>query len=641
MKINIITAALFLVTSILLSACVGTIKEADPISTKAASETDKSVGEYVGITSATAISNTRVEVTFPSAEGDADNIAYVIRYDGQQIPTYIYGSALRPDYRGLLKYTVRDLQSDSRYSFSVQVRNVKTNLESANNLAKTTKTFNNATAIFNGISVARNLSGADGLNGIEVIWPEAETRGGVVSKDEVDPIEYQVTVIDANYLNPGDMNNESFGEPRRKIYSIQGNKRSATINGLKAGTKYYVQTRAVHHGFSLPVNANNINYKKEQNTNYLEISTYSENLGSLNFDNASLKSAFPPGIGGLYSIDLTWTAPQGNFDHYRIYYAVESAADLSNYLNTATVDLNCQGTETANPNVRCQFVDSIFHHFLLTGLETNTKFRVALAVCLTRSCEAGKRVFSNVIPHTTTPPVAAFRGITSIETAKDIVKLDRLYLNYEPPEFTSGNISGFVIQYFGTDANNTSPISLNDSDSLNISMLDVQPFDYRTDTVIEVSGVDPSSPAPYCFLITPFTYNNDGTKTLHRGGLIPQCKIPQMKGPTVAEFAGIDSFACSPTSRQVTLYWTKPASGIYNSFELFYAVNAPSFNFGDAFDWENNFYERIIIDPSRTSFTLTNLEPGKNYRLGLISFYDFINGPIRSELNSNTIQCNP
>jgi len=625
----------------LLMSCVGTIKDANPLSTKAASTNDKAMSNYGGISAATAISNTRVEVVFPPADGDADQLAYVIRYDGQQIPTYVYGSSLKPDYRGLLKHTILNLQSDSLYAFSVQVRNIKTNVESSNNISKVTKTFNNATAIFNGISVARNLPGADGLNGIEVIWAEAEIRGGVVSKDEVDPIEYQVTVIDASSLNPGDMNDTNFSDPVRKIYSIQGNKRSATINGLKAGTKYFVQVRAVHYGYSIPANSSNINYKKEVNTNYLEISTYSDDLGNLNFDNGSLVTAFPPGIAGLYATQLDWESPEGNFDHYRIYYSIDGTSNVSSFLNSGMLDPACSGTETSDSNINCQFVDSNVSSFLLTGLETNTKYNMALAVCLSRTCENGKRIVSNIKTHTTTPPVASFRGISSIDAAKDINKLDRMFLNFESPDFTSGNISGFVVDYYGIDITNPSPMSLNDSDVLNTTLLTVQPFDFRNDTTIEISGIDPSSSTPYCFLIVPFTYNNDGSKTLHKTGLIPQCKVPQIKGPTLLEFAGIDSHACSPLSREISLTWIKPLSGIYDSFELFYTVNAGSFNFGEAFDWINNpTYHRIQLLPSKTGATLSNLQPGKTYRVGVISFYDSINGPIRSEINNNTIQCN-
>ena len=642
MLTNIKILTIHLMLNILISGCVGTIKSTAPINTKAQVSNDKTIGQYPGIIEAVAISNNRAEIIFPPNEGDSDQIAYVIRYDGQQIPTYVFGSGIKPDYRGFLKYTVTNLQADTTYSFSVQVRNVKNNIESSNNSLRNIKTYNNATAIFNGISIVRNLSGADGLNGIEAIWPEAEIRGGVVSKDEIDPIEYQVTIIDSNFLNPGDMNNIVYTEPNRKVFSIQGSKRSAIINGLKSGTKYFVQVRATHYGYSFPYNSSNKNYKKEANTNYLEITTYSENVGNLNFDNNSLKTSFPAGNAGLYSINLNWQVPEGNFDHYRIFYSIDGKTNLSNFLNTGNFDNSCTGIETDDVNIRCQFANSNVNNFLLTGLETNTKFNLAVAVCLTRSCESGKRIISNLKLHTTTPEVANFRGITSISLAKDLTKLDRMYLNFESPDFNSGNIAGFNVEYYGADTNNPSPIIINDLEIINPTQLDVQPFDYRLDKIIEISGINPSSSTPYCFLIIPFTYNNDGSKTTHRVGLIPQCKIPQIKGPTILDFPGVDAFVCKLQSKEIEINWSTPNVGIYSHFEIFYTSENIPFNFGDAFSWDDPLspYNRILVDSSKTKFSLSNLQPGKSYKVGILSFYDSINGIIRSENNLNIVHCN-
>ena len=642
MKKNITILTISLILNILIIGCVGTIKSANPISTKAKFSNDKNISEYPGILEANAISNSRAEIIFSPIEGDPDQIAYVIRYDGQQIPTYVFGSGLKPDYRGLLKHTITNLIPDTNYSFSVQVRNVKSNVESANNNSKNTKTYSNTTAIFNGISILRNLSGADGLNGFEVIWPEAETRGGTVNKEESDPIEYKITIIDSNFLNPGDMNNNSYGEPNRKTFSIQEGKRSAIINGLKPGTKYYAQVRTIHHGYSLPVNSSNKNYKLESNTNYLEISTYSENIGNLNFNNNSLKTSFPPGNSGLYAINLSWLAPEGNFDHYRVYYAIDDEkTNLSNFLNTSSFDSTCAGIETSDINIKCQFVNSNLSNFLLTGLETNTRFNLALVICLTRSCESGKRIVSNLKNHTTTPLVANFNGITSIKLAKDLTKLDRMFLHFESPDFNSGNISGFNVEYFGADTNNPTPITLNDPDIINSTELSVHAFDYRLDKIIEISGINPSSSAAYCFLITPFTFNNDGTKSIHRRGLIPQCKIPEIKGPTLLDFPGLDTYNCKSVTKEIEISWITPNEGIYSHYEIFYTSENISFNFGDAILWDTppTAYKRILVDPSKFKFTLSNLQTGKNYKIGILTFYNSINGIIRSENNINIVQC--
>ena len=337
---------------LLSSGCVGTVKDADPITTKASSSTDSSVQDYPGINSATAISDSRVEISFPPVLGDSDNIAYVIRYGGQLLSTYVQAASLRPDYRGLLRYTVSGLQADSQYDFNVQARNISTGAESTNSSSKTARSFSNATARFSGITQARNLSGANGLNGIEVFWNEAEVRGGTVNKDEIDPIEYQITVIDGTSLNPGNMNDASFSEPVRKIFSVNPSKRSAIVNGLTQGRKYYVQVRAIHYGYSL--NSSDSTYKLEQNTNYLEISTYSDDIANLDFDNSSFSTSFPEGAGGLYSLIGNWTSPVGNFDHYRIYYVDKTAnpsLSLSDFLNTSDVNAFCFGAEIQNAAV--------------------------------------------------------------------------------------------------------------------------------------------------------------------------------------------------------------------------------------------------------------------------------------------------
>ena len=79
------------------------------------------------------------------------------------------------------------------------------------------------------------------------------------------------------------MNNKTYSEPFRKVVSVAKSKRNLVVNGLNSNTKYYVQVRAIHSGYSL--NSGSPNYKVEQNTNYLEITTYSEDLANLNFNN--------------------------------------------------------------------------------------------------------------------------------------------------------------------------------------------------------------------------------------------------------------------------------------------------------------------------------------------------------------------
>ncbi len=628
---------IILLTAVFNMSCVGTIKDANPILTKATSSKDTSIQDYPGISNVKAISDSRVEVFFPPIAGDSDEISYVIRYGGQLLSTYIQASSLRPDFRGMLKVTISSLQADSTYDFNIQARNVTTGAESTNASSKTARTFSNATARFTGITQVRNLSGANGLNGIEVFWNEAEVRGGIVTKDEIDPIEYKVTVIDATSLNPGNMNDVNFSEPFRKVFSAAPDKRSIVVNGLNQGTKYYVQVRAIHHGFSL--NSSDAAYKLEENTNYLEISTYTEDLANLNFDIASFVTTFPVGASGLYSLIANWVSPNGNFDHYRLYYAVNGVANVTTFLGSAITNSFCFGSETDDANVKCEYVDFTKKNYTLTGLLPNTKYDLVLAVCLTADCPRSKRTLSILRNHITTPSVATFTGISSIDTAKTLGDLNKLFLNIPLPDFTSGNISGLLVDYYGSDPTNPSPVPLNNSDEANTSELTVDIFDYMTDRTIAISGVDPTAAVPYCFMVYPFTYNNDGSKNLFKTGLTPRCQVPAIIGPKATAFTGVTNVTCDTAAREANVDWTRPTTGIFNKYEFYYSKNNPFFSFGTAIDPASTGYTKIIVDGTQTSTTLTDLEPGATYRFGVLTMYQSIDGIVRSEFNTSIGQC--
>lgn len=625
-----------------LSSCVGTIKDANKDLTKASQSVDISKVNYIGILNAKAISNNKVEITFPQSELDPDDIAYVIRYDGLQVPIYLFGTALRPDYKGQLRYTVQDLRIDSIYSFSVQVRNVKTDIESNNSVLKQVKTFSNLTANFNGVSELRNLSGASGTTGIEVFWNPAEVKGSVINKDEIDPIEYRVTVIDGSVLNPGSMNDESFSDPNRKIVSAGNDKRSVVISGLQAGRKYFVQVRAIHYGYSLY--SGDVNYLNEQNTKYLQISTYSEDLSDINFDESSFVLSLPPGNSGLYALSASWATPEGNFDHYRIYYAAKGATNLTNYLNSNSGNAICGGVESLDSAISCLAFPTTSHiNNLITGLSVNINYDVILAICISTKCEIGKRIITSAVSKTTTPNVADFQGIKTIDQPTSLAKLDQIYLNFDLPNFLSGNISGYILQYYGSDPANI-PLSVNDSDVVNITGLTVLPYNYQLDTSITVAGIDTLQMNQYCFKLVPFSYNFDGSKTFGDTSTIsPMCITPQIKAPDKISFPGIDinssALTCNASTLSVTINWVVPTTGIYSNFELFYQNDQSSFSFGNAIDWTNNTYQRILLNPKITSYQFTGLQPGKTYRFGVLTYYSSTDGPIRSEYNSNYFTC--
>lgn len=639
MKVAFKIIALAIVTTIVFG-CVGTIQDANNDLSKAADSTDNIKLTYSGIVSAVPIANDKVEVFFPQSELDADSTAYVIRYDGLQVPIYVYGTSLRPDYRGLLRFTVSGLRIDTTYTFSIQVRDVKTGVESNNTATKQVKTFANFTANFNGITEVRNLSGDEGTTGIQVVWVPAEIKGGI-QKDEIDPIEYQITLIDGTVLNPGSMNDTAFSDPVRKVISAGADKRSVTINGLLPGRKYFVQVRAIHYGYS-QFSADR-NYLLEKNTRYLQISTYSDDMSSINFDESSFRLTLPPGSGGLYSLAASWTTPEGNFDHYRLYYTLQGATSLTNYLSAEDGDAVCNGTETLNNAISCIPVASNHNlNNLITGLDVNKTYDVVLAICASLRCEKSKRIYTSVFTQTTTPAVADFQGIKSIDPAKSITNLDQITLNFDLPNFLSGNISGYILRYYGNDPSNASPFSVNDPDVLNTTGLSVLPYNVQNDTSITVTGVDPLTTDQYCFMLVPFSYNFDGTKNYgDTSGIVPKCVLPSIKGPDKNQFPGIDldASSCDVINSSVTLKWNAPAAGIFSNYEIFSVNDQPSFTFSSAVDYANNTYERLLLNSTTTNYRFIGLQPGKTYRFGVLTYYSSIDGPIRSEYNTNLFSC--
>ena len=640
-----IQSILLILFSFVFSACVGTVKTLDPTSTRVLSSADQSLANFEGLNSAVAVSDKKVELFFTPIASKIDNYSYIINYDGQVASTYVSANTLTPDYRGFVKYTVTGLDQNKKYTFNVQARDLTTQNESSNNIKIAATTFANPTANFVGVSETRNLSGSAGLNGIEVIWPQAEVKGTEISRNDIDPVEYKITVIDSTSLNPGNMNDPSFGEPLRKVISASSAQRNLIVNGLKPGIKYYVQVRAIHYAFA--ANSADINYKVEENTTYSEITTYTDDLASVNFTNTSFYLSWPSGFGGLYALIGSWTAPKGNFDHYRMYYAVASnSINLNSFMNGAQgeVDALCSGAETNNSDISCMEADSDQLTGTISGLQPNTTYNVILAVCVTATCERTRRVISTMQNRSTTPNLANFQGITTILPSNDINNLNTAKLNFNLPDFSTGAISGYLVDSYGSDITND-PVTLNDSSVVNTTPFTVDDFDYMTATSLTVRGINYSSTDRQCFLAYPFSYTMMGTKITSKAGLTPVCFTPSLAGPSATDFPGFSSTSdsCSKAGKQVYLGWTAPTVGIYDSYEIFYIKSTTeNFSFSSAMQWETNpNYHRIVLDKDQTSYTLTNMATGSGaiYKIGILTYFNSSTSAVRSDYNFQTITC--
>lgn len=655
----LITALTFFVS------CVGTVEDKNPPTTKS-SDSSKIPLAFDGIFDAIAVGHDKVDVFFFPATGGSGDFTYIITYDGIAAPITAPGEVLRPDYRGLLKYTVTGLEINKLYTFQVQARDNTTEQQSFNTANFKATTFANKTCDFTGIVTAFPLPGSEGLNAIKVTWPLAVQLGTVIFPDEQDPTQYVITVIDADALSPGQMNDTSFGPPNRKIFFADKTARSANVYGLLPGKKYFVQVRCEHKGYF--DFGSNPTYRRETNVNYIEVETLSGGSSSLTFNSANFVVQRADGAAGINTLKAIWGSAEGAFDHYRLYYTrneatqsdpgLDSLIDFNNLpsysagscssiclpgtANTSRTD--CYNASAANRWVDCKKLQFDEVETLFSGLEEKVNYDVKLVVCQDLSCSVN---VDSGAPRqmSTDPPMATFAGLSTIEPPRDADELGTIYLKFNPPDFNSGILDGLIVANRQDDGSDK---ELNASDVTNTTNYVVGYFDYRSAFEIPVNGIDPyDGAANYCFKAYPFIINNDLslTKLDPTDHQIPVC-LPKSDStnnyifpPTKEEFPG--SFPPSPGSQSVSLTWNHPPKGIYDRYEIFYrnTNGGQTFNLNAAIsDWQDNnvmdTYERVVVSRYYTNKTIENLNPCETYSFGMVTYYVGLDGnEYRSESN--------
>ncbi|MEK6624265.1 MAG: fibronectin type III domain-containing protein, partial [Bdellovibrionota bacterium] len=545
---------------------------------------------------------------------------------------------LKPNYLGLLVYTVVGLDTNATYNFEVQVKNLKTAGYSQATAQKSATTFANVTANFLGIQNVKTMPGLAGITSVKVEWVEAEKQGSAYVPKDIDPKKYVVELVDASFLSPGDLHNAGYSEPQRKIVYVNSGEINTVVGGLQGDTLYYVSVRCIHVGYTKY--GSDINYKKEVNSKYMEVRTLKGGINNIDFNTEGVTVALMPGTQGLTSVSAQWEEAAGAFDSYRVFYSTSAA--IESYL-AGTVDGVCDGQETANPSYYCKQVDYLTTSAILIDMLPNTNYKVVVVVCQSATCAVGTRVLSSVKTIVTTPPVATYAGVTSILKAREFNKLDELYLQVTPPDLSSGIMDGVIVEY--TNYLGSVIVPLNHPQPLsypNISPLSILSFNFQSATELVVTGVYPFSSDAYCFRAFPYTWES-GKVVKHDETAIAFCVTPEVKAPTVEQFAGVTD-PCLPGTAPggLLISWEKPSSGVYSHFEILIRPEG-SFDFGTATssDPPPAPYIRRLVSENLTSYTVEGLISGQQYRVGVLTYVN-VNGTIkRSDFNNVTSVCTP
>lgn len=637
----------------LFASCVGTIDDKNPNTTKG-SEAGSALVFFNGINKAEPVSDEKINVFFEPAQGSAQDLTYLVSYDGLAVPFSYPATLLRPEYNGLLKVTISGLNINSAYNFQVQVRNTLGQTSKSDKSIKV-RTFSNKTARFQGIKSVKNLSGVDGRYAVRVEWTGADDSGKTL-KDPRDPINYEIVLLrklkesdsSAQTANPSQFDNKSLPNEVRKEIIVSSDKLFHQVNGLEAGTEYYVRVRCTHDEFS--DNSTNPLYKREENTDYREIKTLSSNGDPLEFDQNSLTFILDQGPSGLNSFNLTWDPAKGSFDHYRIYYREFTPDNIqwpttevfSSYYGGFPKDQLLPICNGADPRLGkeywyCQKEEFSASTATLTDLKPFTKYMVHLIACYEADCapKAPNPAFDEYNSNTdpiTNPGIASFSGIEEVINPKYYWALGEVYLKVTPPDLSSGVADGLLVGMQVQDDNgdlifSSGPTAgeINDYQIINSPDVDnttspyqVPPFDFETTEEIVVRGVDPTSDNTYCFTVMPFTWQN-GSAVAFKDSAVQECQKIVIQPPTLSQFQGFTGYQIDTNDNSVTLSWNSPTGGLYDKFVVWIRNDGTQFNYSDVNGLANPpAYYRFELPFSARTFTAPFLTPG-NYQFGILT----------------------
>ena len=626
-NLNIYSYCLCALLVLPFGGCVGTVEDANPSVTKGSTTTQAPL-IFNGIYEAVSIADEKVDVFFYPASGDNTDLTYQIYYDGLETPISVPATTLTKDYRGLLKYTVTGLSINTNYSFKVQVKNLEGNSSESTNTA-TVQTFSNVTCDFAGISNVRNLSGEDGRTALRVEWPAARKEGSDFVSKNLDPEQYEITLLNTESLTPEAFDDDYFGEPDRKVVYVDGDKIYHQVNGLQEGTEYFVRVRCIHYEYLS--NGADSSYKKEENSDYYVAETLSDDLSSIDVD----LSTFQVSVASFNSINASWEAAEGSFQEYRIYYHnLDDDALAWASFKTSKSDV-CSGEDSINDNWFCKKVDYDKTSTVIADLDSLANYEMYLVICLSSDCSNSESlVYETDSPYYIYPGVATFAGITNIENPRNYWAIDEIYLTIATPDYSTGILDGLIVEMKARSAGPTADTQLNNPDGGNTTDYQVAEFDYTTDTEITITGIDATSSEQYCFSVLPYIYNN-GEVEIDRDAESISCLIPAIELPTIDEYEGIDSgsVVANTVTNSLTVSWSAPSGGVYDSYIVFIkeVSDGSSFSFTDAVAGSSE-YTAVEVPYGTLSKTLSFLPDGI-YRVGVLAYYSAENK--YSDFNNN------
>ncbi len=643
-KMFILKNLLSLLVISLLTSCVGTVEEAgvDGSFTTVVNEINI---QFTGVEEVVGISDSRIEVFFRPAQGESGKYNYKINLGGGLVPVSVPTEVLATtDYRGYLKYTLKDLNPGYLYKISIDVQDQESKLTYKTDKVLEARTFFQKTCNFNGIDSVENLPGTAGTDSLTIKWSNAEVTSKGIKPDKGDPREYEITLIDAKSYKPSNFFDvDLLGGVGRYTTLVTHDEFSSeyVYRGLPSGTEFFIKVRCYNKEESeRPGDKGNPQYDGEMNTNYVKIATLDDTLASIDYDADKILLIRGSGEDATKTFSITWDDVQGVFDHYRIYYTQNATFDESNIIDDCSVNVpdNSQGG-----SIYCKKIPYNENRVQVFPLASNSLYQVAFVLCQDLSCSTGKRIMMKTWEYDTRVPDSAFFGLTSISAATRLQDLGKLTLAFAKPDSTNGTFDGYTVLYKSGSLTATAQ-DITDPDTYT-GQIEVEPYTTASDEKLTLTNVDYGQ--THCFNVGIFRWKTDGTKQQITNEAW-SCITPEVLAPSNSEFTGLTEG--ESTSRflksALTIYWDLPTQGVYERYVVFLKHNgATSFSFNDAINETSvgnytNYYRYEINDPAAESFSLDYVTPGGSFVFGILTEIVTRGGSFHSTNNTAIITCN-
>jgi hypothetical protein len=657
----------------LFVSCVGKIEEAAaPVTTEF--NRPKTFFNYKGIIRASAISHNKIELLFTKVEVDPltesqEDYYYKLYVNDDQNGLEIIPSTLTSNLGGSYYYIVDNLQMNTIYAFTVRAFNRKTGAESKKEERVLLRTMSNTVSDFLGISKVDLTPGSESTS-VRVTFNRIAQP--VDKNNPYSPVRVELYYSE----NPSELMNLT--SPQLTLPSTPGSELPSnyqtnfTVQGLTPNTTYYFRVRAIHRIFAQNESQVYNPYDRERNTKYLSIKTVSSQVMANINDPREFKVQRANGILAYSQVQASWVPPTGNYKGYRLVYAKSSVANFENVLtqvSSKTGDFKDPagffGVLNIGPENRFKEIETLtpgesyyFQLFLCRDSLTNCPL-----VDSAGSTTAPAPRFDKVGPVKVEPVLAAFTGINKIISPRTMEEYNnkQIILEFAPPSLGIGWAD--TMRFFCFSG--TSEVQLPTPNAVagtcegvyipNTEVSPNPPFpqiptegaELATFRTLTLRGIQFSSTTPreYCFNATPvlnqYHFNNPNNKIYSESERreFRGCFYPEVRVPTIAEFAGLSTGTFNKTTRKTTLTWSSPSGGLFNRFVIFWKkkVKNTFFSFAQArsvytanrsnpsystelaigVSSDNIYGYKVITNPLLTSGEVSGLDFGE-YEFGVL-----------------------